>query len=282
MIIPLIAAALFNYINVPVAEMRENPRQEAEIVSQALFSEPVRILEEQEGWLKIETTVDHYQGWVKQAVVYGRDDPFLTDSGSVVAKVDRCAAHLYSVEDTVYGPLLTLPFESKLKVIEPIKDSTSRWVKVQLHNGTIAYIQRGDIQINPTLISKDEMCKWSFRFLGLPYTWGGRSSFGYDCSGFTQMLYRQMGVYLPRDARDQAKWEGFVAIPIDQVMPGDLIFFGLAEDKIRHVVLYIGNNQFIHPTVRENAPYIHVSNLSDIDWNGSGHWLYRTARTLKQ
>ena len=96
------------------------------------------------------------------------------------------------------------------------------------------------------------------------------------------MLYRQMGIYLPRDSKDQIHWEGFTAIPIDQLLPGDLIFFGLAQDKIRHVGLYLGNNKFIHATVAENAPYIRVSLLSDPEWNGSGRFVYRAARTLKK
>jgi Cell wall-associated hydrolases (invasion-associated proteins) len=66
----------------------------------------------------------------------------------------------------------------------------------------------------------------SKRFLELPYTWGGRSSFGYDCSGFVQMLYRQMGIFIPRDAIDQMHWEKFTPIPIEEAQLGDLYFLG--------------------------------------------------------
>lgn len=277
----LLATALFCYIDTPTAEMREQPLQTAEIVSQAYFSEPVTPLEEKDGWLKIATDIDHYQGWIKKENLHQRQNPFPSNSLASVAKVKRCSAHLYAVEDTVFGPIMTLPFESRLELLDPNVPPDSRWLKVGLHNGRQAFIQRGDVDLQNNTLTLGEMVALSKAFLGLPYTWGGRSSFGYDCSGFVQMLYRQMGVFLPRDSKDQMRWEGFNAITLEELNPGDLIFFGVAEDKIRHVGLYIGNGQFIHSTVAENAPYIHISDLSGPDWNGAGKWPYRAARTLR-
>lgn len=278
----LLATALFCYIDTPTAEMREQPQQNAEIVSQGYFSEAVTPLEEKDGWIRIATDIDNYQGWVKKENLHQRQDPFPSNPNAVVAKVKRCAAHLYALEDTIYGPIMTLPFESRLVLLEPNGPADSRWLKVGLHNGRQAFIQRGDIDLQNNMLANQEMVSLSSTFLGLPYTWGGRSSFGYDCSGFVQMLYRQMGIFLPRDSKDQMAWEGFTAIPLADLQAGDLIFFGLAEDKIRHVGLYIGKGQFINSTVAENAPYIHISELSSPDWNGTGKWPYRAARTLRE
>lgn len=276
-LLSIVATGLF-CITTPVAEMREKPTATSEIVSQALFSEAIQPLEEKEGWVKIETTVDHYQGWIKKDAFCQRKDENPT---SVYARVNRLAAHLYSVEDTVFGPLLTVPFESRLEVIDPNVNSASRWLKVVLPDGSNAFIQRGDIELNPTLVKREDLAEFSKQFLGLPYTWGGRSSFGYDCSGFTQMLYRQMGIYLPRDSKDQIKWEGFKAIAMDQLQPNDLIFWGKDENAIRHVGMYIGEGKFIHISVRENKPYLRISKLSDAEWNGSGTYPFFAARTLK-
>lgn len=273
----LSSTLMFHYVNVPVANMRETPSDKAEIVSQGYFSEQVNVIEENSDWTKIETTVDHYAGWVKSDQLCHKQNDFYENS--IVARVNRCMAHLYHVADTVYGPIFTLPFDSVLKVVDSNND---RWIKVLNLDGNEVYIQRGDISLNQQTLTHDQMVSFSQRFLGLPYTWGGRSSIGYDCSGFVQMLYRQMSIYLPRDTKDQVKWEGFAPIEINAMQPGDLIYFGLAEDKIRHVGMYIGSGQFIHATVAENAPYIHISNLSDPDWNGSGKWVYRQARTLKR
>jgi cell wall-associated NlpC family hydrolase len=98
------------------------------------------------------------------------------------------------------------------------------------------------------------------RFLGLPYTWGGRSSFGYDCSGFVQMLMRQRGYYIPRDADVQAAWSGFAPVKRAELRAGDVLFFG-SEGKITHTGMYIGKGQFIHATTHDH-PVIQISPLN--------------------
>jgi len=283
MVTPLFFASLslFCYISSPVTDMRQQPKLESEIVSQAYFSEEVKPLEEAGEWIKIETIMDHYQGWIQKSALFQRERAFLSHPSAVVAKVIRCAAHLYAVQETIYGPILTLPFDSKLEVLKT-GESDSRWIKVSLVDDREAYVQRGDVSLNQILLNRHQICTLSMQFLGLPYTWGGRSSFGYDCSGFVQMLYRQMGVALPRDAKDQIGWSGLTEIPLEQAMAGDLIFFGRAEDDIRHVGMSLGDDRFVHATVAENAPYIRVSRLSTPEWSRSGRFLYRVARTLKQ
>jgi cell wall-associated NlpC family hydrolase len=94
------------------------------------------------------------------------------------------------------------------------------------------------------------------------------------------MLYRQMGVFLPRDSKDQVKSSLFVETSLSLLKAGDLIFFGLEQGKIRHVGMYLGDDQFIHSTVAENQPYIRISQLSSPEWSGGGRFKYRTFRTL--
>lgn len=276
-----VSSLLFHYINTPTATMREKPSENSTVASEAIFSEPVKVLEESGDWVKIETIIDHYQGWTKKSSILQSETEFLANPSAITATINRCSAHLYGVQDTEYGPLLTLPFESRLEVITPKEESDSRWIQVALPNGQKGYIQRGDVELKPHTLTRAEVCDFSLKFLNLPYTWGGRSSFGYDCSSFVQMLYRQMGIQIPRDSKDQAKWEGFKKIPDEQLVAGDLIFFGHGEDKIRHVGLYLGNDQFIHATVHENMPYIRISKLSSPFWSGSGAYVYRTSRALK-
>lgn len=278
----LLAASMFFYVNTPVIDMREQPSDNVELVSQAYYTEQVNILEETPEWLKIETVIDHYQGWIKNKGLCKRQTAFLSDSSSIVAKVNRCAAHLYGLEDTTYGPILTLPFDSRLEVLEPKGPSNSRWIKVALVDGREAFIQRGDVTLNMDLLDLPKVCALSLNFLNLPYTWAGRSSFGYDCSGFVQMLFRQMGLYLPRDSKDQINWEKFKSVPIEDLSAGDLIFFGLNKDRIIHVGFYLANQKFIHAGVNENTPYIRISNLRDPDWNGSARLAYRAARRLRE
>jgi hypothetical protein len=280
--IHLVLIALFHYINVPVVDMRETTEPMSEIVSQGYFSEEIKILESSNEWVKIETTVDHYEGWIPKNAICQRDTPFAVSSKTPIAKVSQCTAHIYHTPDTIYGPILTLPFDSKLEVLEEPPESNRRWIKIKLVDGKEGFIQRGHITLSQAPLNFEQVCTLNQQFLNLPYTWGGRSSFGYDCSGFVQMLYRQMGISLPRNSRDQAAWEGFSPTTPQNLKPGDLIFWGLEEKKIRHVGMYLGNDEFIHATVAENAPYIHISKLSAPEWNQAGKWTYRTFRTLKE
>ncbi len=264
---------MFCYVKASTAPMRKEPKKESELISEAYCSEEVRLLEKQGEWASIETAVDSYRGWVYLNCLTFRKEPFVSD-----AAVQRCSAHLYSIEDTTLGPIATLPFDTGLKVLS----SKDRWIHVALVDSQEGYIQRGDITFDRSSFQKKEDLKlFSLQFLGLPYTWGGRSSFGFDCSGFVQMLYRHMGYKIPRDAKDQMSWEGFTDTSIENLKSGDLIFWGSSPREIRHVGMYLENHRFIHATVAENAPYIRVSYLSDPEWDGLGRWPHREARTLR-
>ena len=82
------------------------------------------------------------------------------------------------------------------------------------------------------------------RFLGAPYRWGGTTPAAFDCSGFTRYIYSQLGVQLPRTAREQFR-KGR-PVKAGQWKPGDLIFFDMMKGYISHVGLYLGGGMFIH------------------------------------
>jgi len=261
----------FFYINEAVIDMRKDPLAESKIVSQALFAERVTIQEEFDQWLKI-TTPDGYSGWIVSSSVVTRLEPYET-----TVKTSRLIAHVYGLKDTEYGPIKSLGYGSRLKVLDQ-KDK--RWLKIALPDGRESYIQRGDVMTQKISLTKADLANLSQKFNGLPYTWGGRSSFGYDCSGFVQMLYSQIGIDLQRDAREQVLDRRFNRTDIDKLEPGDLIFFGASAERITHVGMSIGDNLFIHATSAENQPWIRVSQLSDIYWSGGTGTPhpYRTAR----
>jgi cell wall-associated NlpC family hydrolase len=101
--------------------------------------------------------------------------------------------------------------------------------------------------------------------MGVTYTWGGTSSFGYDCSGFMQMLMRERGVIMPRDADIQAAWSGLAPVKREELKPGDLLYFGSSPAKISHTGMYIGNGEFIHDTTHDH-PMVQISRLDDQPW----------------
>jgi gamma-D-glutamyl-L-lysine dipeptidyl-peptidase len=261
------------YIKVPSVLMREEPSREARVASEALYAEVVLVKEVRGEWCLIQTP-DGYHGWIDHAALIVGKVPSLP-----LLHVCRRAAHLYHVKDTEWGPIKTLPFGSPLEILD-IPDE--RWLRVLLIDGMECYIQKGDVAPLASFKNKKDLVEFSQQFLGLPYTWGGRSSFGFDCSGFVQMLYRHMGVSLPRDSKDQARDDRFVDVPVDALEAGDLVFFGKTQEKIGHVGMMIGNEAFIHTSSAEQLPFLRVSRLSDHEWSGSPHvkFPFRLSRRL--
>jgi cell wall-associated NlpC family hydrolase len=93
-------------------------------------------------------------------------------------------------------------------------------------------------------ISEDAIIAYASNFLGTPYLWGGTSpSTGFDCSGFTQYVYRHFGISVGRTTYDQIN-DG-VQVSRDNLKPGDLVFFGSAGNP-HHMGIYVGDNTYIH------------------------------------
>jgi hypothetical protein len=259
-------------VNVPKTTMRQMAYSGSEVVSEAYFSEEVKVLEFSEKWLKIETA-DHYSGWVKRKALIKRVFPYETD-----AKTSRLSTHLFPTASVNLGPVHTVPYGSRFKILEQISEG---WLKVLLPDDQELFVQAGNLAAEPLMESKEDLVEFSKKFLGLPYTWGGRTSFGYDCSGFVQMLYRQIGVDLLRDSSMQISDERFQTISKDQLEPGDLIFFGTATTT-EHVAMYLGEDQFIHATTSENQPWIRISSLDSFEWSAheSANYSYREFKQL--
>jgi gamma-D-glutamyl-L-lysine dipeptidyl-peptidase len=183
-------------------------------------------------------------------------------SGQVV-QVEALFANLYSVTDvTSHKPVLTVPFESRLEVVAEGKGDDAGWVQIRLPDQRTAWIQNGDVNRNSEALTIAQSIALAKRFLGLPYLWGGRSSYGYDCSGFTQMLVRSRGLNMPRDADLQAAWQGAEAVDRKDLRAGDLLFFGPSADHITHTAMYIGEGEIIQ-AARRSQPVVQISRLDD-------------------
>jgi cell wall-associated NlpC family hydrolase len=104
----------------------------------------------------------------------------------------------------------------------------------------------------------------ALQYLGVPYLWGGTTPSGFDCSGFVQYCYRQVGVNLPRTSREQFKIGTFIAASdLSALKPGDLLFFGYNADpsRIHHVAMYVGDGNFIHAP--GTGDHVKISSLAD-------------------
>jgi len=262
-VVALFAAALPNAVVLsPVANMYSKPSEDADVVSQAIYGSNVGLVERQEGWARIRTA-DDYTGWTPLgALLPGKA---YAASGRV-AEVASLFAHIYREADvTAHAPLLTVPFESRLEVVaEP--PGQARWLQIRLPDGRGGWVQAGDIAFDAKPLSIAEMIEFSKRFLGLPYTWGGTSTFGYDCSGFAQMLVRRRGVLMPRDAQPQADWSGMAPVERNGLKPGDLLYFGGSAKEITHTGVYLGDGKFIDATTWQ-TPMVRIDDLNDAHWS---------------
>ncbi|MGH9588195.1 MAG: C40 family peptidase [Acidobacteriaceae bacterium] len=251
-------------VALPVANMYRDATANSDVVSQAIYGTGVTELAAQNGWYHIRTA-DNYTGWVSSDAVKALHGATYAPAGKDV-QVDELSANVYRDPDvTKHAPVLRLPWEARLQLAPDQTSKTGRWIHVQLIDGTTAWVQRGDITTADAPLTIPQMIDLAHRFLGTTYTWGGVSSFGFDCSGFTQMLERQRGIEMPRDAGIQSAWSGVVPVKRADLQPGDLLYFGSSPTKITHTGMYIGNGKFIHDTTHDH-PGVQISVLNDQPW----------------
>jgi SH3-like domain-containing protein len=259
----------------PVINMYSNPTAESDVVSQVLYGTGVTLLEKQAGWLHIQTA-DAYKGWVASADMKPLDATAYAPDGRSV-RVTGMDVNVYREADvTRHAPLLKLPWEARLELLSGSAGESTRWLKVRLADGQTGWVQRGDVSAGSSPLTIDESLKLARKFLGVTYTWGGVSSRGFDCSGFMQMVERQRGIEMPRDADLQAAWSGVVPVDRKDLKPGDLLYFGDGADKITHTGMYLGNGEFIHDTTHDH-PGVQISRLDDMPWTK----LFVSARRVK-
>jgi cell wall-associated NlpC family hydrolase len=262
----LLAAAQNAVVTRPAASMYSAPDRGAGVVSQAIYGVNVEVIERRSGWLRIRTA-DQYTGWTPAAslrLLRPGEPPYAAARAATVANL---FANVYREPDvTRREPVATLPFEARLEVASEPEADGRRWIEVRLADGGRGWIQRGDVTFEQARLDVAGITSLARRFQGLPYLWGGVTTFGYDCSGFTQMLFRQRGVVIPRDAGPQMRWDGFVPVARERLEPGDLVFFGSPPEKITHTGMYLGAGEFIHATTWR-TPVVQISRLDDPHWS---------------
>jgi gamma-D-glutamyl-L-lysine dipeptidyl-peptidase len=255
---------------VPVANMYSGPNDKTDVVSQAIYGSDVNLVVARGEWSRIQTS-DHYKGWVPSRQIR----ILLTGNGYAksgpAVQVESLFANIYNEPDiTKHKPVVTVPFETRLELVADTKAKDGNpapegWLQVHLPDLRNAWVQAGDVTSDPKPLSIPESIDLAKRFLGIPYLWGGRSSFGFDCSGFTQMLLRARGINMPRDADQQAAWNGVTPVERKHLQPGDLLFFGSSPKQITHTGMYIGDGRFIHDTTNDH-PVVQISRLDDEPW----------------
>ncbi|CAL68272.1 C40 family peptidase [Christiangramia forsetii] len=275
-------------VKISVANLRDEPKHSAQLVTQATLGMPLKVYKKQGGWYYIQTP-DGYLGWVDYGGIANKTKEefsewkssekliYLKPFGSSHEKPDN---NSQSVTDLVAGDILELLSEENgfFKAIYP--------------DGREAFIAKAEAQPYQNWLSsldmqKEDLVETSKKLMGLPYLWGGTSPKGVDCSGFTKTVYFLNGMVIPRDASQQIHTGKLVdsTKSFENLIPGDLLFFGRpatdsTSERVIHVGMWIGENRFIH-----SMGDVHVSTMdttaSDFDEYNYNRYL-RTKRVFNE
>lgn len=270
----------FGIVNVSVANLRSAPRHSAELVNQMLLGSSVVLLKKREGWLYGQVD-DGYIGWLSAGSIVRVDSSVLAEfqKGDLVRYIGWIGKIRKDPDDNSL-PISEIALGGVLRRNEQQKESAEKtgWTTVSMPDGRSGFLPAHFLSTSapsPTVAGAGaRLIATAEKFLGVPYLWGGASVHGFDCSGFTQIVFAQNGIPLLRDASQQAR-EG-VAVEIDDdfknLQAGDLLFFGESAGKITHVAISLSGPKFI-----QASDYVRINNL---DPDAADYEEFR-ARTLQ-
>lgn len=241
-----------NLANIP---LRIEPSDRSEILSQVLFGEHFEVLEREKQWVKIKLQFDDYEGWIdeKQFKKILKSDFEKLSIEKIVLNGDLIE---YITNEKNF--LMPIPLGSSITFLDFPEINTEKYIFDGLKTSGIN--------------SKLNLINSAFLYLNSPYLWGGKTPFGIDCSGFTQMVYKLNGYKLLRDARQQAN-QGEALSFIEESEPGDLAFFDNEEGNIIHVGIIMQDNYIIHASGRVRIDRLDHSGIFNAEMNKHTHKL---------
>lgn len=255
----------FGIINDAVVDVYKSASSESERVTQALYNQPVEILQETAGWISAKVE-DGYIGWIQSDHIVRVLSSIQADNYKFNIMITGKTKKVYS-DFKGQDLLKEIVMGTRLYALQKHED----WYEVVLPKGIIGWIDGFDtVEIregsNMGDKSVTDFISTLNKFIDTKYLWGGVSSYGLDCSGLTYICSRANGVVLPRDAEPQFSFIEH-KISKESIEPGDLVFFSSGEDLkgVSHVGVYIGNNEFIHAS--KSAGKVIISSIKSDYFN---------------
>tara|TARA_B100000902_G_C27200555_1_gene858821 strand:- start:70 stop:804 length:735 start_codon:yes stop_codon:yes gene_type:complete len=243
---------LIGICSLSAVPMRKFQSDQSEMTNQILFGETFNVIKKNKKWSFIKLKHDNYTGWIdnKQYQIVNSHN---TDY--IISNRKNSSIIIKSIKQNItIGSLIP----QKKSMIQKLH------ITHQLSFCTMEPIEKWFIKIAKT-------------YLNTPYLWGGRSIFGIDCSGLTQMVFRLFNKKLPRDSKDQAK-KGRKIKNIKKIKLGDLAFFG--DKKITHVGIILTNNKIIHASGKVRIDLINEHGILDNNTLQKTHQLICIRRIL--
>ena len=246
---------MFAICNLAIIPLRAEPSDRSEIVSQVLFGEHFEILEMQKQWSKIKLHFDDYEGWVdsKQYQIISEKNFIDLSKDAIILNTD---------------------------LVEYVSNSNNELLPITL-GASLSFLNHSEINkenfefegmktsgVKP----KTDLLTTAYMYLNAPYLWGGKTPFGIDCSGFTQMVYKLNGYKVLRDASQQST-QGEALSFIEESEPGDLAFFDNDEGKIIHVGIMMENNYIIHASGKVRIDRVDHLGIYNAELNKHTHRL---------
>ncbi|SHJ57123.1 SH3 domain-containing protein [Maribacter aquivivus] len=267
-------------INISAANLRSNPKHSAELATQATLGTVVNVLKKEGDWYLIQTP-DMYLAWVDNGGIQlmNADDIKGWNTAAKIIYTDTYG-HAFNTEESK-NRISDIVAGSLLKLLS----SNEEFFKIEFPDGRQGYISKDEAEEYDTWLSNlsynaDSLIATSKTLMGVPYLWGGTSTKGVDCSGYTKTIYYLNGMVIPRDASQQVH----AGKPIDSIadfsklQKGDLLFFGrkateTTSEKVVHVGMWIGDNQFIHSS--------EMVRISSVDKDSPNYDAFNVGRYLR-
>jgi hypothetical protein len=241
---------LYGICNLSITSLRLEPNDTSKLVSQILFGEHFKVLERRKKWSKVRVAYDKFEGWVSNNQYL----EILEDEYKDIEKEE--ASYLSDLVEFV---------ENKSKELIPILLGSSL-NSIDL----LGFSHDGNVITGKQ--NKENLLSTAFLYLNAPYLCGGKTPFGIDCSGFTQMAYKLNGYKLKREASQQAT-QGEALSFIEESEPGDLAFFDNADGDIIHVGIIMKDNYIIHAHGKVRIDRLDHSGIYNVDKKEHTHKL---------